>query len=51
VHGLNLSVPEDARAIIKAWDEREDTDKFADSNVDDQVRAGTSLIMNGSLMP
>jgi PITH domain len=37
VHGLNLTVPEDAKAIIKSWDEREDTSKYADSNVDDQV--------------
>lgn len=37
VHGLNLTVPEDAKTVIKAWDEREDTSKYADSNVDDQV--------------
>jgi hypothetical protein len=37
VYGLNLAVPEDAKAIIKPWDQREDTTKFADSNVDDQV--------------
>jgi len=37
VHGLNLTVPEDAKAIIKPWDEREDTTKYAESNVDDQV--------------
>jgi hypothetical protein len=38
VHGLNLTVPEDAKETIKPWDERDSTDKFADSNVDDQVR-------------
>ena len=38
VHGLNLTVPEDARAVIKPWDKRNDTDAFAESNVDDQVR-------------
>ena len=37
MYGLNLSVPEDARAVIKPWDERDDTAKFADSSVDDQV--------------
>ncbi|KAF9495018.1 DUF1000-domain-containing protein [Pleurotus eryngii] len=37
VHGLNLSVPEDAKAIIKPWDQREDTSQFIDSGVDDQV--------------
>ncbi|KAF8587191.1 DUF1000-domain-containing protein [Ramaria rubella] len=37
VHGLNLDVPEQAREIIKSWDEREDTTKFADSGVDDQL--------------
>ena len=38
MHGLNLTVPEDAKETIKPWDERESTDKFAESNVDDQVR-------------
>jgi RimJ/RimL family protein N-acetyltransferase len=37
VHGLNLSVPEDAREVIKPWNERESTEKYADSGVDDQV--------------
>ncbi|KAI0325180.1 DUF1000-domain-containing protein [Cubamyces sp. BRFM 1775] len=37
VHGLNLTVPEDAQNIIKPWNEREDTSKFAESGVDDQV--------------
>lgn len=37
VHGLNLTVPEDAKAVIKPWDQREDTTTYADSNVDDQI--------------
>ncbi|KAI0654416.1 DUF1000-domain-containing protein [Cubamyces menziesii] len=37
VHGLNLTIPEDAQNIIKPWNEREDTSKFAESGVDDQV--------------
>ncbi|KAI0064417.1 DUF1000-domain-containing protein [Artomyces pyxidatus] len=37
VHGLNLTVPEDAKETIKPWDLRESTDKYADSNVDDQM--------------
>ncbi|KAJ7145209.1 galactose-binding domain-like protein [Mycena crocata] len=37
VHGLNLAVPEDAKAIIKPWDERDSTERFADSGVDDQI--------------
>lgn len=37
VHGLNLVVPEDAKAIIKPWAERNDNVKYAESNVDDQV--------------
>ncbi|OCH86760.1 DUF1000-domain-containing protein [Obba rivulosa] len=37
VHGLNLTVPEDAQAVIKPWDERDDTSSSAQSNVDDQV--------------
>ncbi|EKM56013.1 uncharacterized protein PHACADRAFT_94454 [Phanerochaete carnosa HHB-10118-sp] len=37
VHGLNLTVPEDAQAVIKPWDERNDTSVSAQSNVDDQI--------------
>ncbi|TFK38012.1 galactose-binding domain-like protein [Crucibulum laeve] len=37
VHGLNLSVPEDAKEIIKPWDARDDNSKFAESGVDDQL--------------
>lgn len=37
VFGLNLTVPEDAKELIKPWNERESTDKYADSGVDDQV--------------
>ena len=37
MHGLNLSVPEDAQAVIKPWNEREDVARFADSGVDDQL--------------
>lgn len=44
MHGLNLTVPEDAKETIKPWDERESTEKFAESNVDDQVR-DNKLIM------
>lgn len=37
VFGLNLTVPEDAKEVIKPWNERESLDKCADSGVDDQV--------------
>ncbi|KIY61825.1 DUF1000-domain-containing protein [Cylindrobasidium torrendii FP15055 ss-10] len=37
VHGLNLTVPEDAKELIKPWDQRDDTAKFAESSVDDQI--------------
>ncbi|KAJ6588917.1 galactose-binding domain-like protein [Mycena capillaripes] len=37
VHGLNLAVPEDAKALIKPWDERDSTARYADSGVDDQM--------------
>jgi len=37
IHGLNLTVPEDAKMIIKPWDERDETERFAESGVDDQV--------------
>ncbi|KAJ7267021.1 galactose-binding domain-like protein [Mycena haematopus] len=37
VHGLNLAVPEDAKALIKPWDQRDNTSIYADSGVDDQM--------------
>ncbi|PPQ72599.1 hypothetical protein CVT24_005121 [Panaeolus cyanescens] len=37
VHGLNLTVPEDAKEIIKPWNEREDDTKYLESGVDDQL--------------
>ncbi|KAJ3930612.1 MAG: galactose-binding domain-like protein [Lentinula lateritia] len=37
VHGLNLADPDDAKETIKPWDQRENIEKFAESNVDDQV--------------
>ncbi|KAL5480979.1 hypothetical protein ACEPAI_9920 [Sanghuangporus weigelae] len=46
VHGLNLSVPEDAKALIKPWDEREDTTRYADSGVDDQLVIHIPFIQN-----
>ncbi|GJJ15077.1 hypothetical protein Clacol_009352 [Clathrus columnatus] len=51
VHGLNLEIPEQARDVIKSWDEREDTTKFADSGVDDQVEAyvNARFLLNGTL--
>ncbi len=43
VHGLNLTVPEDAKAVIKPWDQRDDTEYYAESGVDDQVRCSLFL--------
>jgi len=37
VFGVNISVPEDAKELIKPWHERESMVKFAESNVDDQL--------------
>jgi len=37
IYGLNLSVPESVKEIFKPWDERDDTTKFAESGVDDQL--------------
>ncbi|KAG9313532.1 galactose-binding domain-like protein [Chiua virens] len=37
VHGLNLAVPEQAKALIKPWSDRDDTTQFAESGVDDQM--------------
>jgi len=46
VHGLNLTVPEDAKETIKPWDERESTEKFAESNVDDQLVIHVPFVQN-----
>ncbi|KZO94204.1 DUF1000-domain-containing protein [Calocera viscosa TUFC12733] len=37
VFGVNISMPEDAKELIKPWHERESTVKYAESNVDDQL--------------
>jgi hypothetical protein len=50
VHGLNLTVPEDAKETIKPWDERESTEKFAESNVDDQVRDNKLMLILSRLI-
>ena len=49
VHGLNLTVPEDAKETIKPWDERESTEKFAESKVDDQVRDSQLMLKSSRL--
>jgi len=41
-----VTVPEDAQAIIKPWNEREDTTEYVDSNVDDQVVIHVPFIQN-----
>ncbi|KAH7061746.1 galactose-binding domain-like protein [Auriculariales sp. MPI-PUGE-AT-0066] len=46
VHGLNLTVPEHARDVIKPWDQRDETTKFAESNVDDQLILHIPFIEN-----
>lgn len=38
VWGLNIDPPESARSCVKPWHEREDTQRFTESGVDDQVR-------------
>ena len=43
VFGLNLSVPEHAKHVIKPWDERESVEKYAESGVDDQVSVLQSI--------
>jgi hypothetical protein len=37
VHGLNLSVPEDAKEVIKPWDERDSVERYCETGVDDEV--------------
>ncbi len=53
VHGLNLTVPEDAKQVIKPWDERNDTVRYLESNVDDQVsgRAISFLLKDENEVP
>ncbi|KAI0692201.1 galactose-binding domain-like protein [Cytidiella melzeri] len=46
VHGLNLTVPEDAAALIKPWHERNDTTVSANSAVDDQMIIHVPFIEN-----
>ncbi|PPQ67208.1 hypothetical protein CVT26_007281 [Gymnopilus dilepis] len=46
VYGLNLTVPEDAKEVIKPWDEREDNSKYLDSNVDDQLIIHVPFVEN-----
>lgn len=47
-----MTIPEDAQAIIKPWDQRNDTSQYAESGVDDQVRStrsefGCALTLQG----
>ncbi|CAE6420545.1 hypothetical protein RSOLAG22IIIB_02541 [Rhizoctonia solani] len=37
VHGLNLSIPEDAKAVIKPWSERENLENYCETGVDDEL--------------
>lgn len=46
VFGSNLTVPEDAREVIKPWDQRESVEKSVESGVDDQVMLDTDTLAN-----
>ncbi|KIM24770.1 hypothetical protein M408DRAFT_331600 [Serendipita vermifera MAFF 305830] len=46
VNGLNLTVPEDAKELIKSWDMRENTEKYVDSGVDDQLIINVPFTQN-----
>ncbi|KJA13744.1 hypothetical protein HYPSUDRAFT_92649 [Hypholoma sublateritium FD-334 SS-4] len=46
IHGLNLTVPEDAKEVVKPWDQREDNVKYLDSSVDDQLIVHIPFIEN-----
>lgn len=37
MNGLNLTVPEHAKEVIKPWDKRDTTEQWVESGVDDQV--------------
>ena len=39
VWGLNVAPPEGAKTCVKPWHEREDTSRWTESGVDDQVSA------------
>ncbi|KAG8893718.1 hypothetical protein FRB99_001784 [Tulasnella sp. 403] len=41
VFGLNLTVPEDAREIVKPWESQESLEKWADSGEDDEASRPT----------
>ena len=49
VFGLNLTVPEDAKELIKPWNDRESVDKWVDSGVDDQVSMHLLTLSRDSL--
>ncbi|KAF9528696.1 galactose-binding domain-like protein [Crepidotus variabilis] len=46
VHGLNLTVPEHAKEVIKPWDRRDDNTIFLESNVDDQLMIHVPFVEN-----
>ncbi|KAJ1311675.1 hypothetical protein OPQ81_010149 [Rhizoctonia solani] len=46
VHGLNLSIPEDAKSIIKPWDERESLEKYCETGVDDELILHIPFVRN-----
>lgn len=37
VYGLNATIPESVKDVIKPWNERDDEARYVESNVDDQV--------------
>ncbi|KAG9104405.1 hypothetical protein FRC06_002640 [Ceratobasidium sp. 370] len=51
VHGLNLSVPENAKEVIKPWDERDDIEKWCETNVDDEVSSHDKNYARGEAQP
>ncbi|KAF8310954.1 DUF1000-domain-containing protein [Clavulina sp. PMI_390] len=46
VFGLNLTVPEDAKELIKPWNERDSLERWVDSGVDDQLIIHVPFIEN-----
>ncbi|KAG1748275.1 galactose-binding domain-like protein [Suillus paluster] len=46
VHGLNLVIPQLAKAIIKPWSEHEDTTIYAESDADDHMFIYVSFAQN-----
>ncbi|THU78383.1 DUF1000-domain-containing protein, partial [Dendrothele bispora CBS 962.96] len=51
VHGLNLTVPENAKEVIKPWDQREETSKDVESGIIIHVPFAQNVRLKGDASP